>query len=127
MDLDEGSQRPRFLIHDGGAKFSRAFDAIFHDEEMKVIRTPNTNARRALGRQHATRVPHRLLIVSRRQLDRVVRVYVRHYNERRPHRALDLRAPDAIHSMRGAPAEPAAVRRRDLLGGLIHEYEAAAA
>jgi putative transposase len=48
MDLDERSQRPRFLIHDRDAKSSRAFDAIFHDEGMKVTRTPirapNANA-----------------------------------------------------------------------------------
>ena len=31
----------------------------------------------------------RLLIVSRRELERVLRVYVGHYNHRRPHRALD--------------------------------------
>jgi putative transposase len=134
MDLDERSQRPRFLIHDRDAKFSRAFDAIFHDDGMKVIRTPtrapNTNAHveRWVGSVRRECLD-RLLIFSRRQLDRVVRVYVLHYNERRPHRALDLRAPDsrAIPSARGDPAESAAVRRRDLLGGLIHEYEAAAA
>ena len=47
-----------------------------------------------------------------------------------PNRALDLQAPDPI----GVPvaqddpaASVAALRRRDLLGGLIHEYEFAAA
>ena len=48
MDLDDRGQRPRSLIHDRDAKFSRAFDAIFHGEEMRVIRTPfqapNANA-----------------------------------------------------------------------------------
>jgi putative transposase len=71
-----------------------------------------------------------LLIVTHNQLDRVIRVYVRHYNEHRPHRALDLQAPEplTVPSMRGDPAPSAtAIRRRDLLGGLIHEYEAAAA
>jgi hypothetical protein len=58
------------------------------------------------------------------------RVSVRHYNKRRPHRALDLRAPDPrlTPSARGRPTASAMThRRRDLLGGLIHEYEAAAA
>ena len=36
----------------------------------------------------------RLLIVGRRQLEHVLRVYVRHYNGQRPHRALDLQPPD---------------------------------
>ncbi len=59
-----------------------------------------------------------------------LRVYVRHYNEQRPHRALALQPPDppSVTSTRGNLAGSAvAIRRRDLLGGLIHEYEAAAA
>jgi putative transposase len=47
------------------------------------------------------------------------------YNEHRPHRALGLVPPD-----RSTPVPPATlplrVHRRDLLGGLINEYEAAA-
>ena len=72
----------------------------------------------------------RLLIVGRRQLEHVVRVYVRHYNRGRPHRALDLRPPDpSTRSSVRADSKPQdlRVRRRDLLGGLIHEYDVAAA
>jgi transposase InsO family protein len=134
MNLDDRDQRPRLLIHDRDAKFSRAFDAIFHAEGMRVIRTPlkapnaNAHIERWVGSVRRECLD-RLLILSRRQLDRVVRVYVRHYNERRPHRALDLQTPDPLPmpSARGDPAVSAALRRRDLLGGLIHEYEAAAA
>ena len=72
----------------------------------------------------------RLLIVGRRHLEQVLRVYVDHYNRRRPHRALDLKPPDS--SARALiPAEstpqPLQPSRRDLLGGLIHEYEIAPA
>jgi putative transposase len=72
----------------------------------------------------------RLLIVGRRQLEHVLRVYTRHYNRRRPHRALDLRPPDGSAP---SPVQPDAklqdlrVSRQDLLGDLIHEYEIAAA
>ena len=61
-----------------------------------------------------------LLILNRRHLDRVLRVFVEHYNTQRPHRALQLQPPQ--------PREPpptaivGEVRRRDRLGGLIHEY-----
>ena len=71
----------------------------------------------------------RLLIFNRRQLERIFRVYVRHYSQKRPPRALALRAPDPpkLASKRGDPLGSApAIRRRDLLGGVIHEYEAAA-
>jgi hypothetical protein len=36
----------------------------------------------------------RPLIFGRRQLEHVLRVYIRHFNQQRPHRALDLRPPD---------------------------------
>jgi putative transposase len=135
MDLDDRGQRPRFLIHDRDRKFSRAFDATFESEGVTIIRTPiqapnaNAHAERWVGSARRECLD-RILILSRRQLDRVLRVYVRHHNERRPHRALDLRAPDQSTAVvtRGDPIVlAAAVRRRELLGGLIHEYEAAAA
>jgi hypothetical protein len=37
----------------------------------------------------------RMLIVGRRQLVHVRRIYIRRYNHTRPHRALDLRPPDS--------------------------------
>ena len=135
MDLDDRGRRPRLPIHDRDAKLGGAFDAVFHGEGVRVIRTPmrapnaNAHIERWVGSVRRECLD-RLLILSRRQLERVPRVYVRHYNERRPHRALDLRAPDpsTTPSVRGRPADSAmATRRRDLLGGLIHEYEAAAA
>jgi putative transposase len=72
----------------------------------------------------------RLLIFGPRQLEHVLRVYVEHYNKSRPHRVLDLQLPDLIATptARGDPIPSAtAARRRDLLGGLLREYEAAAA
>ena len=66
----------------------------------------------------------RLLIVDERHLAQVLGEYARHDNHARPHRALGLRAP----LPRGQPPGPiGGVVRRDRLGGLIHEYERAAA
>jgi putative transposase len=135
MDLDDREQRPRVLIHDRDSKFSRAFDAVFRSDGIRVARTPvrapnaNAHVERWVGSVRRECLD-RLLIFNRRQLETILRVYVRHYNERRPHRALGLQAPDpaAVSSKRTEPASGAiAIRRRDLLGGLIHEYEAAAA
>ena len=64
-----------------------------------------------------------LLIVGRRQLGHVLRTYVAHYNAERPHRALALIPPEPATVARPADAK---VERHDLLGGLIHEYRAAA-
>ena len=72
----------------------------------------------------------RLLIVGRRHLEHVLRVYIDHYNRRRPHRSLALDPPDGTARL---PAEtaltprPLRVNRHDRLGGLIQEYELAAA
>ena len=61
-----------------------------------------------------------LLILNRRHLERVLRVFVAHYNTHRPHRALELQPPQ--------PPEPSPtatigeIQRHDRLGGLIHEY-----
>jgi putative transposase len=135
LDLDDRGRLPSFLIHDWDTKFSRAFDAIFDSEGVTVIRTPvqapNANAyiERWVGTARRECLD-RLLIFGRRQLDHVLRVYVRHYNQQRPHRALDLDAPEPLTTAaaRGDPSASAtAVQRHDLLGGLIHEYELAAA
>jgi putative transposase len=126
-----GDQQPfRLLIHDRNTKFAGGFDEVFSSEGIKVIRTPvrapnaNAYAERWVRTVRADCLD-RILIVGRRSLERVLRVYVRHYNEHRPHRALGLVPP-----ARSTPIPPArlplGVRRRDLFGGLIHEYEAAA-
>jgi Integrase core domain len=69
-----------------------------------------------------------LLILNRRHLERVLRVYVDHNNRQRPHRALDLRPPEPEHrTLRlASTAQPRDVIRQDRLGGLIHEYSLAA-
>jgi hypothetical protein len=64
-----------------------------------------------------------LLIIGCRQLAGVLRVYVEHYNQHRPHRSLGHLAP--VPSVPGDPRSGpilGRLRRRDVLGGLIHEY-----
>jgi putative transposase len=122
----------RFLIRDRDSKFTRAFDDIWRAVGAEVIRIPiqapnaNAIAERSVGTVRRECLDH-LLIAGRRQLLRVLHLYVRHYNRHRPHRSLDLSAPE--RSERQAIAEPPAakqIHRRDVLGGLIHEYERAA-
>jgi putative transposase len=68
-----------------------------------------------------------LLIVGRRHLEQVLCVYVQHYNTHRPHRALQLQPPDpAVGLPLAGKDQPTRVHRRDLLGGLLHEYRQAA-
>jgi transposase InsO family protein len=124
-----GDEQPfRFLIHDRDAKFSQGFDEVFRSEGIKVIRTPvqtpnaNAHAERWVRTLRADCLD-RILIFGHRHLEHVLRSYHRHYNAHRPHRALRLRPPDGCEpTPQGATDR---LRRRDLLGGLIHEYEAA--
>ena len=134
IDLDDRGKRVRFLIHDRDTKFSRAFDGIVQSEGISIIRTPvrapnaNAYAERWVGSVRRECLD-RMLILGRRQLEHVLRVYVRHFNQQRPHRALELRPPDnceGIDSPPTAMARTPQIRRRDLLGGLVHEYELAA-
>jgi light-regulated signal transduction histidine kinase (bacteriophytochrome) len=73
---------------------------------------------------HARRLDP-LLILGPRHLDRILRIYVQHYNRRRPHRGLKLRVPESIAPIEEAHGVPD-IERLDLLGGLVHEYVRAA-
>ena len=63
---------------------------------------------------------------GRRHLERTLRIYVEHDNRGRPHRALGL-TPPIPAAAEPILVSPRDVRRRDLLGGLIHEYHGLAA
>jgi putative transposase len=97
--LGEQGRRVRFLLRDRDAKFSRSFDDVFRSEGAQVlvtpVRTPTTNAyaERWVGTVRAECLDW-LLLVGRGHLDQVLRVYIQHYNRHRPHRALQLQAPD---------------------------------
>jgi putative transposase len=69
-----------------------------------------------------------LLIANRRHLERVLRTYVDHYNGHRPHRGLDLAAPDRgnVVPLPSRPTRLIGIDRCDRLGGLIHEYRSVA-
>jgi len=118
----------RFLIRDRDSKYSHAFYEVFRSEAMKVIRTPvkapnaNAHAERWVRTVRADCLD-RILIIGRRHLEHVLRVYRCHYNGHRPHCALELLSPEARPPI---PSDtPDHLHRRDLLGGLIHEYDAA--
>jgi putative transposase len=132
MQIGEDERQFRVLIHDRDTKFSRAFDEVFRSEGIEVIRTPvkapkaNANAGRWV-RTVRSDCLDRILILGRRHLERVLRLYTKHYNEHRPHRALQLAPPDRGNpSQNGDATAAATIYRRDILGGLIHEYEQAA-
>jgi transposase InsO family protein len=130
LGLDFSDQGVRFLIRDRDSKYSGPFDDVFRSEGIRIVRTPlrapkaNAIAERFVRTVRAECLDW-LLILNRRHLERVVRVYVDHYNRERPHRGLEQRAPEPDERREGSPTGE--IRRRDRLGGLIHEYYRAAA
>ncbi len=119
---DEGTS-PRFLIHDRDAKFPAAFDTVFAAEGIAIVRTPyrapnaNAYAERWVRAVRGECLDH-LLIASEAHLRRVLAEYVAYYNHARPHQGLEQRCPVALP----APVRDGPVRRRDRLGGLLHDY-----
>jgi putative transposase len=131
IQLDDEGIRPRFLIRDRDSKFSREFDEVFRSERIRVIKAP---VRAPKARAHAERwvgsvrreCLDRLLILGRRHLQQVLVTYILHYNQHRPHRALGQRSPLSDDQPIADVIDLGRLRRRDLLGGLIHEYQLAA-
>jgi putative transposase len=129
--LQEQPQRFRFLIRDRDSKYTRDFDAVFASEDITIVKTPvrapkaNAIAERFVGTARRECLDW-LLILNRRHLERVLRLFVDHYNAHRPHRSLDLTPPAAIDCRGPVVSSARDVKGRDRLGGLIHEYSYAA-
>jgi transposase InsO family protein len=131
LAVGEGLEGIRFLIRDRDAKYSGPFDEVFRSEGVSIVKTPirapraNAFAERWV-RTVRTECLDWMLVLGRRHLERVLRTYAAHYNERRPHRGLELKTPDPQPDPAPWPAEGARVRTRDVLSGLIREYDLAA-
>jgi putative transposase len=127
MDLDDAGRQFRLLIRDRDAKFTAAFDAVFTATDIRIIKTPvrapraNAIAERFVGSVRRELLD-RILIINQRHAAVVLSEYAEHYNNHRPHRALGQAAPLRPLPQRTTSATTG-VRRRDRLGGLLHEYQ----
>jgi putative transposase len=130
LGLDLSDQGIHFLIRDRDSKYSGPFDEVFRSEAIRVVKTPvRAPKANAIAERFVRTVRSEcldwLLILNRRHLEHVLRVFVDHYNRERPHRTLGLAPPEPERRRERSPA--ATIQRRDRLGGLIHEYYRAAA
>jgi transposase InsO family protein len=107
------------------------FDEVFRSEGLRIVRTPikaplaNAFAERIVGTLRRECLD-RTLLFGRRHLESVLKTYIAHYNGHRPHRSLDMNPPVPKPPWVTSDAPARSVIRRDVLGGLIHEYERAA-
>jgi putative transposase len=125
LSITSNLEERHMLLRDRDSKFSGPFDEIFRTEGLCVVKTPvrtpraNAFAERWVGTVRRECLDH-VLIFSGRHLQRVLGAYAEHYNRARPHRGLDLQPPDPELDPETMPGT--ALRRRDVLSGLIHEY-----
>jgi putative transposase len=132
MDLGQFTASVKFLIRDRAGQFTSSFDAVFTAEGIRILASPpqapraNAICERMIGTLRRE-LFDRLLIVNEHHLRQVLTEYLRHYNAARPHRALGQLTPAQ------APTRPLQmnlaehrIRRKQILGGLTHEYQIAA-
>jgi hypothetical protein len=115
------------------SQFTDSFDAVFTADGIRILASPpqapraNAICERIIGTLRRE-LFDRLLIVNEHHLHRVLTEYLRHYNTARPHRALGQLAPAQASARPPEPVNLAGhrIRRRQILGGLTHEYQIAA-
>jgi putative transposase len=134
MDCEDTGCRARFLIRDRDGKFSELFDVILADAGIDVvlsgIQLPRMNSIMERWVQTCRHeLLDRTLIWNQRQLLHALREFEQFYNGHRPHQGIANARP--LHPLPTQIADPDKmarlnVRRRERLGGILHEYEHAA-
>jgi transposase len=116
MDLGQRVASVKFLLRDRAGQFTGSFDAVFQAEAIRILASPpqapraNAICERMIGTLRRE-LFDRLLIVNEHHLRRVLTEYLRHYNATRP---LQINLAERR------------IRRKQVLGGLTHEYQIAA-
>jgi putative transposase len=134
MDLEDASCPPRYLIRDRDGKFPALFDAILADAGIDVIlsgvRMPRMDSIMERWVKTCRReLLDRTLIWNRPHLLRALREFEQFYNGHRPHQGIaNARPLQPLPVPLAAPDRNASlhIRRRDRLGGVLHEYQHAA-
>jgi putative transposase len=136
---DLGFPTPEVLIIDHDSKFTKEFDTIWSAEGTSVKRVgpfaPNLNA---FAERFAQTLRHEcldhFLILGEKHLRHLLKEFLEHYHEERPHQSLDNRPPNqsagpeevAVIPFVKEP-KPAKVVCRERFGGLLKSYSCAAA
>jgi putative transposase len=134
MDLQDADSRARFLIRDRDGKYPALFGAVLKDAGIETVlsgvQMPRMNSIMERWVQTCRHeLLDRTLIWNQRHLLHALREFEHFYNEHRPHRALRAAAP--LHPLPDPVDNPERIarldiRRRDRVGGTLHEYQHAA-
>ncbi|WP_236023090.1 integrase core domain-containing protein [Dictyobacter formicarum] len=124
-------QTPKYLIRDNDKKFGPNFARVATTSGIKVLRTPyrtpqaNAVCERFLGSVRRECLDH-CFIFQEKQLYRLLKAYVRYFNQARPHQGLQQRLPDPPELSAPPPGQSGHVLSVPMLGGLHHDYQRAA-
>jgi transposase InsO family protein len=134
MDLEDAGCRARHMIRDRDGEFPQLFDAILADASIEVvlsgIQMPRMNSIMERWVQTCRHeLLDRALIWNQKHLLHALREFEHFYNGHRPHQGIANGQP--LHALPIRIADPHMltelnIRRRDRLGGILHEYEHAA-
>ena len=133
MDLGARAATVKFLIRDRAGQFTSSFDAVFTAEGIRILASPpqapraNAICERIIGTLRRELLD-RMMIVNEHHLRQVLTGYLQHYNTARPHRGLSQLTPAQAGTRPPEPVNLAEhrIRRKQVLGGLTHEYYIAA-
>jgi putative transposase len=126
MDLGEQAHQVKFLIRDRGSNYTAAFDAVLADAGIRTVlcnvRTPRKDAiaERWIGGCRRELLD-RTLIWNQAHPRQILRQYVTHHNQYRPHRSLNSAAP-LKPQPEPVDLERYQVRRHARICGMISEY-----
>jgi transposase InsO family protein len=134
MDLEDAGYPARFLIRDRDGKFPDLFDAILSDVGIEVVlsgvQMPRMNSIMERWVQTCRReLLDRTLIWNQSHLLHALREFEQFYNGHRPHQGIaNARPLQPLPVPLVIPDQTASldIRRRDRLGGILHEYQHAA-
>ncbi|PWU45907.1 integrase [Micromonospora globispora] len=134
MDLEDAGYGARFMIRDRDGKFSALFDALLTESGIEIVRSgvrmPRMNSVMERWVQTCRReLLDRTLIWNQRHLLHALHEFEQFYNGHRPHQGIANARP--LRSLPAPIADPHKIthldiRRRDRLGGILHQYEHAA-
>ena len=122
---------PKYLIRDNDSKFGVAFARVAQTSGIKILKTPyhapraNAICERFLGSVRRECLDH-LLILQEKQLHRVLRAYVKYFNQARPHQGIRQQIPE--QKAGSVPVQHASgkVISFPILGGLHRDYRRSA-
>ncbi|HVY31890.1 MAG TPA: integrase core domain-containing protein [Polyangiaceae bacterium] len=123
------SELPQFIVRDNDAKFGADFDRAALGAGIRVIRTAihaplmNATCERFLGTVRRECLDH-VIILGVRHFERVLQEYCAFLNNGRPHQALAQQIP--ARPARANSSEHKVIVSFPILGGLHHDYRAAA-